>query len=357
MSFRFNFSFEDLDLSDHEINDHKVVKEEFEIVDLLQAASLEEKTNEIPTSSFIAPTEIVISPLSLKLPESFIAETIEINSTLKESLSSSPSTLYKRHLSDIKCQIALDDDDPMEEHEDSSNIKKNQNLFDVMVESDLIKGVYEGGFKTWECSLDLVDYLAGRGINIDSLKVLELGCGSGLPGIYILTREKSARVDFQDYNEQVIKLVTIPNILLNTSLRPQATDIDNQGIAQVNVANNESVIREMCKRSRFFAGDWNGLVDALDIKSEKEKYDLILTSETIYNENSIEKLYNVIKNVLKRPNGVVLVSSKTMYFGVGGGILPFRQLVERDNMFDVEVVYTVTSHLRREILEMRFVGR
>ncbi|CAG8550291.1 1706_t:CDS:2 [Ambispora leptoticha] len=350
MTFRFNFSLKDLDLSDHGINDHKVVKEEVEIVDLLQATSLEEeKTNDNQTSPFIAPKEIVISPLLLKLPESYIAETIESNS--------SPSTLYKRHLSDIKCQIALEDDDPMEEHEDSSNIKKSQNLFDIMVESDLIKGVYEGGFKTWECSLDLVDYLAGRGINIDSPKVLELGCGSGLPGIYILTREKSARVDFQDYNEQVIKLVTIPNILLNTSLRPQSTDIDHQGIAQVNVANNENIIREMCKRSRFFAGDWNGLVDALDIKSEKEKYDLILTSETIYNEDSIEKLYNVIKNILKRPTGVALVSSKTMYFGVGGGILPFRQLIERDNVFNVKVVYTVTLHLRREILEMRFISR
>jgi protein-histidine N-methyltransferase len=29
--------------------------------------------------------------------------------------------------------------------------------------SDLVPGVYEGGLKTWECSLDLVDYL-------DSLK-------------------------------------------------------------------------------------------------------------------------------------------------------------------------------------------
>jgi len=25
--------------------------------------------------------------------------------------------------------------------------------------SDLVPGVYEGGLKTWECSLDLVDYL------------------------------------------------------------------------------------------------------------------------------------------------------------------------------------------------------
>ena len=26
--------------------------------------------------------------------------------------------------------------------------------------SDLVRGVYEGGFKTWECSIDLVEYLS-----------------------------------------------------------------------------------------------------------------------------------------------------------------------------------------------------
>lgn len=29
--------------------------------------------------------------------------------------------------------------------------------------TDLVKGVYEGGLKTWECSLDLVDCLDGLG--------------------------------------------------------------------------------------------------------------------------------------------------------------------------------------------------
>ncbi len=31
--------------------------------------------------------------------------------------------------------------------------------------SDLVPGVYEGGLKTWECSLDLVDYLDGLKVN------------------------------------------------------------------------------------------------------------------------------------------------------------------------------------------------
>ncbi|KAJ3191763.1 Histidine protein methyltransferase 1, partial [Entophlyctis luteolus] len=30
----------------------------------------------------------------------------------------------------------------------------------LLEHTDLIDGVYEGGFKTWECSLDLLEYLA-----------------------------------------------------------------------------------------------------------------------------------------------------------------------------------------------------
>ena len=38
--------------------------------------------------------------------------------------------------------------------------EETQSPFDAY-ESDLVPNVYEGGFKTWECSHDLVDYLQG----------------------------------------------------------------------------------------------------------------------------------------------------------------------------------------------------
>jgi protein-histidine N-methyltransferase len=41
--------------------------------------------------------------------------------------------------------------------------------------SDLVPGVYEGGLKTWECSLDLVDYLdSTNGGDIRGRRVLEV---------------------------------------------------------------------------------------------------------------------------------------------------------------------------------------
>ena len=48
------------------------------------------------------------------------------------------------------------------------------------------------------------------------------------------------------------------------------------------------------------------------------------------------------------------VAAKTMYFGVGGGVLPFKQLVEADGIFNIEVVFNVTHNVKREVLELRY---
>ena len=56
-------------------------------------------------------------------------------------------------------------------------------------------GVYEGGLKIWECSIDLASFVAS-GIDVKSLNVLELGCGAGLPGI-VAGQLGATRTDFQ----------------------------------------------------------------------------------------------------------------------------------------------------------------
>lgn len=65
--------------------------------------------------------------------------------------------------------------------------------------SDLIPGVYEGGAKIWECTDDLLIYLSNNFSTgkLKNLRVLDLGCGSGLLGIYAFANE--AKVTFQDY--------------------------------------------------------------------------------------------------------------------------------------------------------------
>ncbi|CAG8503927.1 16951_t:CDS:2, partial [Racocetra fulgida] len=188
-----------------------------------------------------------------------------------------PIVFYKRCLSDVKFQIAQNDE---LENEVNQNSYSSAKILELTVDNDVVHGVYEG---------DLVEYLSIKlkEINLSGNKILELGCGSALPGIYLLSTQPSLCVDFQDYNEDVLKLVTIPNILINTVLRPQSDEISELDIEE------ETNCLNQLKNSRFFKGDWNEL---------NEKYDIILSSETIYNLSSIPKLYNVIKHALKYPN-------------------------------------------------------
>nr|AIW62598.1 conserved hypothetical protein [Scytodes thoracica] len=79
---------------------------------------------------------------------------------------------------------------------------------------DLVPGVYEGGFKVWECSLDLIKYLHEANCLVNQLEVIELGCGSGLPGL--LAYHRGCDVTFQDFNKEVLEYLTIPNVILNT---------------------------------------------------------------------------------------------------------------------------------------------
>ena len=71
-------------------------------------------------------------------------------------------------------------------------------------DSDLVSGVYEGGLKVWDCSFDLVDFVyARRDEMFVGKRVIELGCGQGLPGVMAL-RVGAAKVAFADFNVEVL---------------------------------------------------------------------------------------------------------------------------------------------------------
>ena len=59
--------------------------------------------------------------------------------------------LPRRDLSDIRVQLMAEDE-----------AANDETLNDIQV-SDIRTGVYEGGFKTWECSVDLASILLDRG--------------------------------------------------------------------------------------------------------------------------------------------------------------------------------------------------
>ena len=67
----------------------------------------------------------------------------------------------------------------------------------------------------WECSFDLVDYIyANPADTAKGKRVLELGCGQGLPGIAAL-KNGCLSCTFHDYNSEVIENATKKVVEMN----------------------------------------------------------------------------------------------------------------------------------------------
>ena len=217
--------------------------------------------------------------------------------------------------------------------------------------TDLIPGVYEGGLKVWECSLDLCRFLAHiidetispapdfqyvskaviRSIE-NGGSAFELGCGHGLPACLLLResvrRHTDSVVVFSDFNDFVLRDVTIPNALLNVCRLHREQDNDS-------VADNASQV--LLKQSIYAGGDWMGLSHTLSnnevLLPEKrvvhERFDVILASETTYTTESCQDTAFLMFKHLKVDIGVGLVATKRFYFGVGGGADAFARAADK----------------------------
>ena len=192
--------------------------------------------------------------------------------------------------------------------------------------TDLVKGIYEGGIKIWECSIDLLNFLPSiyENINLNNENILELGCGHGLPGIYLLL--KGGNVTFQDFNKEVLDIITKGYL--------------NQLKEKFNL--------DLFNKSSFENGDWG------NFKSDK-KYNIIISCDTLYNTDNYEKIYNILKNYLSK-NGKALFATKKFYFGVGGSSSEFIYFIREKGEFEVNKIKEINDGISnlRLILEIKW---
>jgi len=103
--------------------------------------------------------------------------------------------------------------------------------------------------------------------------------------------------------------------------------------------------------SLFYSGDWADLPLILKDFS----FDLILTADTLYSVASYERLINIFRKNLKI-GGTVLIATKVFYFGVGGGVTEFLNVLDRTSKgcFDVSTVARIENGLSntRAILKL-----
>nr|XP_020670464.1 histidine protein methyltransferase 1 homolog [Pogona vitticeps]XP_020670465.1 histidine protein methyltransferase 1 homolog [Pogona vitticeps]XP_020670466.1 histidine protein methyltransferase 1 homolog [Pogona vitticeps]XP_020670467.1 histidine protein methyltransferase 1 homolog [Pogona vitticeps]XP_020670469.1 histidine protein methyltransferase 1 homolog [Pogona vitticeps]XP_020670470.1 histidine protein methyltransferase 1 homolog [Pogona vitticeps] len=217
--------------------------------------------------------------------------------------------------------------------------------------SDLITGVYEGGLKIWECTYDLIDYLVEAEIPFAQKSVLDLGCGAGLLGVLAL-KSHAKEVHFQDYNSSVIEEITLPNVLVNCAY--QGDDVGGIADPCLKQCSERDFDQDLLSKCKFFSGEWSAFSKLLlSSKKPLAKYDLILTSETIYNPNYYEALHDTLSHLLGI-NGCVFLASKAHYFGCGGGVLLFTKFIEEKNIFKCRTVKVIEKGLNRFIIELVF---
>ncbi|XP_043858614.1 histidine protein methyltransferase 1 homolog [Dromiciops gliroides] len=216
--------------------------------------------------------------------------------------------------------------------------------------SDLITGIYEGGLKIWECTFDLLAYLADEEVHFAGKRVLDLGCGAGLLGI-IAFKGKAKEIHFQDYNSTVIDEVTIPNVIVNSTFEYEDNEVSEPDLKR---RRNSNPTQELLSKCRFFSGEWlefSKLV--LSSKKAFAKYDIILTSETIYNPSYYSAFHQTLANLLDE-NGQVFLASKAHYFGVGGGVHLFQKFIEERNVFETRTLKIIDEGLKRILIKMSF---
>lgn len=243
---------------------------------------------------------------------------------------------------------------------------------------------HDGTLKYWESSITLVNILKNEirdgQLSFRGKRVLELGCGSGLAGIFACLKGASV-VHFQDMNAETIRCRTIPNVLANLE---QARDRQNRP-SESPVTPSRQLLAPVV---HFYAGEWEELHTILSVvhppalptnlsfseddfmdgcsshdgssivgqehrrsrklsgsrawerASETDQadggYDVILISEVPYATNSLKKLYALITKV----SASLLV---TFPKNKGNGSKPPISLLIH-NFSEVHIAYTRTGY-------------
>ncbi|KUI57245.1 Histidine protein methyltransferase 1 [Cytospora mali] len=266
----------------------------------------------------------------------------------------------RRELWDVRVQLMAEADGEA----DGDGVEPGLGSHDVKT------GIYEGGFKSWESSVDLVKVLAAEdfpgSLTEGSYRIIELGCGTALPSLALFQWALSKRALMQkgldqdqhslcltlaDYNPSVLQLVTMPNFLLAWALHQQQHDeltkealSSSEGELEIteHVIDAFKAFLDSSKISLcFISGGWSAeFVDLVNSSSaalpsgtgggDSPQKTLIMGAETIYSPFALSTFTETLLSILSQERdaqpsrqAVAIVAAKRLYFGVGGSLDDF----------------------------------
>lgn len=287
-----------------------------------------------PKHATVVPTFVEAVPPKSHQLSHLLRQFIDLTLSVEMVVSASGNVTYKRPLFDIKHQVMTED---------------NDEINDLLLTegTDLKKNSYEGGFKVWEGSFDVIDKLA----NLPKCNsVIELGAGTALPSGFLLfnhfkSQNNGLNLVVSDFNFDVLRLVTLPNLLINWYMA-RKEPVNEFRVDELLISEFESDLHNFQVNLSFISGSWGG--NFLNLV-QHTKFDLIITCETIYSPESIPLVADMITSLLQ-DNSLALVGAKNYYFGVGGSVNEFVSYISNSGV--KVVTHEVNSQLKRSIVEV-----
>ena len=151
----------------------------------------------------------------------------------------------------------------------------------------------------------------------------------------------AVQLTFADYNQSVLELATIPNLLLTWQFARSLVASPPVGDLEITPELLSRFLDDLSSRNIYvsgISGAWNhafnDLVRPFDhLQQQRARETIVLASETIYSPASIRAFSNTLLSVLgqgKASGGtaIAFIAAKRIYFGVGGGVDEFLRILE-----------------------------
>lgn len=166
---------------------------------------------------------------------------------------------------------------------------------------------------------------------------------------HCLRNDMAMRFSLADFNAEVLRLVTLPNILLtwaafsSPALLPDL-GANSKGEIELIPELLQRFATEMRTRSldlHFLSGPWCPTLAKLIPPSGSEMGCVVLAAETIYSPASTAAFVDLLAILLRRVKmSKAMIAAKRMYFGVGGSVDGLKEACRERGM----VAYEIENH-------------
>lgn len=162
---------------------------------------------------------------------------------------------------------------------------------------------------------------------------MQLGAGTAFPSLVLFQHALANSIPLtfvlSDYNDSVLRLVTLPNLLLTWAAAADEVDFPSldsniTGDLDLPPATITAFVNSLRTHNitlHFLSGPWSPSLASLIPPSASEAGTLILAAETIYSPASTQAFTELLVAILKRTKmAKAMIGAKRIYFGVGGSV-------------------------------------